>query len=379
MINYLILDSKGWFKDKKFLNASNSEKFYFLNNKNDLTAEYLEIIKPRFIFFVHWSWKVEASLHEKYDCIIFHTAPLPFGRGGSPIQNLILLGFKSSPVYALKMTEDLDAGPTYMKRDLSLLGNLEEIFKRLSRIVAEMINEICHSKELTCRPQSEDQIYYFKRLNSQNNRINFFNQLEKIYDQIRMVDGYDYPRAYLDQGDSKIEFTNSILKDKFIIAKAKIYKKEKKLFIENNDLSKCLITFEVVNKNSSAHISYLYNLLKNRKYNISHSKMPNYKEHNDFVKNHPYLNWYLVKESENYIGSTYVMEDNCVGIDMEDDKFIFLKEIIDFIKKNHKPKPAIKSVRPANFFVNVSPKDQIKINALENSKAILLQTTYLIK
>ena len=49
--------------------------------------------------------------------IVFHTAPLPYGRGGSPIQNLIVRGHISpAPVCALKMVSGLDEGPIYDKQ-----------------------------------------------------------------------------------------------------------------------------------------------------------------------------------------------------------------------------------------------------------------------
>ena len=70
---------------------------------------------------------------------------MPFGRGGSPIQNLILRGYKHSPVCALKMTSGIDSGPIYMKRNLSLEGSLKEIFKELNLIINELIGELINN------------------------------------------------------------------------------------------------------------------------------------------------------------------------------------------------------------------------------------------
>ena len=67
-------------------------------------------------------------------CIGFHTAPLPYGRGGSPIQNLIIRNFKIAPVCAIKMTNKFDAGPIFLKEKVSLSGNLDAIFNRISLI-----------------------------------------------------------------------------------------------------------------------------------------------------------------------------------------------------------------------------------------------------
>ena len=55
--------------------------------------------------------------------------------GGSPIQNLILRKLKSTPVCALKMTKNIDAGPVYLKETIKLSGNLDLIFDKISIVI----------------------------------------------------------------------------------------------------------------------------------------------------------------------------------------------------------------------------------------------------
>ena len=57
------------------------------NTKDLLRA--LSVMQPRYIFFPHWSQLVPAEITEMYDCVCFHMTDVPFGRGGSPLQNLI--------------------------------------------------------------------------------------------------------------------------------------------------------------------------------------------------------------------------------------------------------------------------------------------------
>jgi len=52
---------------------------------------------------------------------------MPYGRGGSPLQNLIVRGYRHTKLTALRMVEEFDAGPVYLKEDLCLEGNAEEI------------------------------------------------------------------------------------------------------------------------------------------------------------------------------------------------------------------------------------------------------------
>jgi hypothetical protein len=53
---------------------------------------------------------------------------VPFGRGGSPLQNLIVRGRRETKLTALRMSREFDAGPVYMKEPLSLEGGAEEIY-----------------------------------------------------------------------------------------------------------------------------------------------------------------------------------------------------------------------------------------------------------
>ena len=122
----LICNSKNWFA----LDEKNKSRFEtkVVTKKEDLRVSFINEFNPEYIFFVHWNWKVEKEIYNNFKCVAFHTSPIPYGRGGSPIQNLILEGFESAPVCALKMTASLDAGPIYSKVDISLQGSLSKIF-----------------------------------------------------------------------------------------------------------------------------------------------------------------------------------------------------------------------------------------------------------
>lgn len=74
--------------------------------------------------------------------MVFHTAPLPFGRGGSPIQNLIARKIDAAPVCAFRMTDVLDGGPIYDSIQVSLSGTIEEIFNRIANIIDTLIIKI---------------------------------------------------------------------------------------------------------------------------------------------------------------------------------------------------------------------------------------------
>jgi hypothetical protein len=122
-------------------------------------------------------------------------------------------------------------------------------------------------------------------------------------------------------------------------------------------------------------IKVLFQLLKNRKHNISNTSLPTTNAHVKFVKNHPYRAWYLIKSNENYIGSTYVMENNCIGVSLIFDISNF-SQVVELISKKYKPLKEIKSVRPSNFYINVAPNNKKIVSQLNKLGAKKIQSTY---
>lgn len=203
----VIASSKNWFNlDKNII--SNCEVI-FIKQKHELTLEFLTEVSPKFVFFPHWNWLVDETIIENFDCILFHTAPLPFGRGGSPIQNLILEEVKETPVCALKMTKKLDSGPIYCKESISLSGRLKDIFERLDLSINRLIEKIVREKPIPV-PQ-KGQIKVFSRLSELDNEIPKYLPINKLYDRLRMLDADFYPSAYINYGNARLEFSNITL------------------------------------------------------------------------------------------------------------------------------------------------------------------------
>ena len=201
----IFCDSKGWFNLNPELLEFN--EVISINKKENLILKELKKFDPKYIFFVHWNWKVKEEIYKNFNCILFHTAPLPYGRGGTPIQNLILKGHSSAPVCALKMIEELDAGPIYSKVEISLEGNLNKIFFRLNEAINKLIKNIIN-KEIKPKEQIGETLC-FKRLDEKDNEIPPNINIKEFYDRIRMLDHESYPHAYIKYGKFKIEFYNA--------------------------------------------------------------------------------------------------------------------------------------------------------------------------
>ena len=140
-------------------------------------------------------------------------------------------------------------------------------------------------------------------------------------------------------------------------------------------MSKTKISLIRVKKNEE-HIRTLYKILEKRSINISHRSLPSYADHKRFVLAHPYRFWYLISENNNFIGNTYILRSNSVGITLLNEIERVTPVIITEIMKRHKPLSEIKSVRTATFDFNASPNNVDYISALKKMGAKLTQVTF---
>ncbi len=193
--------------------------------KEELTVENLEKYNPDIIFFPHWSYIIPEEITNRWNCVVFHMTDLPYGRGGSPLQNLIVRGHKDTMLSAIQVTKEIDAGPVYMKKPLSLAGTAQEIYQRASKIIFEqMIPQFI--KELPKPEEQQGEPVVFKRRKPKDGEIKSDMSLETIYDYIRMLDAEGYPNAYLEFGDYRLEFQQAALAEDKVEAKVTFRRRE---------------------------------------------------------------------------------------------------------------------------------------------------------
>lgn len=226
MKNILIVSEKIWNKDLlgRLQSAMSQYSFHFISGKEDFTIEQVEQISPVKIFIPHWSYIIPSSVFKQYECIVFHMTDLPYGRGGSPLQNLIERGLTATKLSALRVEEGLDTGPVYLKTDLSLLGTAEEIFIRANNLIEKMIADILQN-DLQPMPQVGVPVV-FKRRKPEQSDMSGLEKAEEVFNYIRMLDAEGYPHAFIEKGFFRYEFTRAAIKaDGCIIADVKITKK----------------------------------------------------------------------------------------------------------------------------------------------------------
>ncbi len=226
MDRYLIATIKSWNIQNynKLKDKYHDCEFMMVNSKEELTVSLLEEYKPNYIFFPHWSWIIPEEIYNNYNCVVFHSTDLPFGRGGSPLQNLIVRGVYQTKVSAIKVCSGVDTGPVYLKEPIDIsTGNADDIFKRISDIVFEkMIPQFLEGNLIAI--EQEGEVVSFKRRKPEQSEIPDGLTQRQIYDYIRMLDGEGYPVAFKRYDAGKVYYTDAVFENGVVTAKAQFVK-----------------------------------------------------------------------------------------------------------------------------------------------------------
>ena len=216
---YLVATIKRWnFDQFERCSSALAGQWLLITDPISLDVDLVHALRPRYVFFPHWSWRVPGDVLSAAECICFHMTDVPYGRGGSPLQNLIARGHDKTRLSALRMVPELDAGPVYMKRDLSLEGAAHEIFERCARLTFDMIEDIVTSQPEPV-PQAGETVN-FPRRTPEESRLPHAESPQAIYDHVRMLDAEGYPPAFLDYGDFRLEFRDARLDGEKVEAQA---------------------------------------------------------------------------------------------------------------------------------------------------------------
>ncbi len=196
-----------------------------LTKREELTIETLSKIAPKYLFFPHWSYLIPKEIYETYPCVVFHMTDLPFGRGGSPLQNLIVRGYTDTKISALRAGAGLDTGDIYMKEDLSLAGTADEILRRASEIIFTKMIPYLLEHDPRPLPQEGEPVLFGRR-KPQDGRLLPEMDEKTIYDYIRMLDGEGYPPAFIELGDYTLRFREAEYQGEQVSARVTFEKKK---------------------------------------------------------------------------------------------------------------------------------------------------------
>jgi len=199
-----------------------------ITDKRELSEKNIRSINPEWIFFPHWSWIIPPELYEKYTCVVFHITDLPFGRGGSPLQNLIQRKIYHTKISAIQVEEGIDTGKIYLKKDFYIgIGSAEEIFIAASQIIFfDMIPYILENKPI---PQAQEgELIVFKRRRPEESNLQKaeIKTLDDFYDFVRLLDAEGYPKAFFKINNLKIEFSEVHKKSNKLVGRFEVFYEE---------------------------------------------------------------------------------------------------------------------------------------------------------
>ncbi len=204
--NYVIACNKPWFNDLIVqLRNKTDSNFRLIRNKESLDYNYLSKLSPKYIFFPHWSFIIPEKIYKTFKCVIFHMTDVPFGRGGSPLQNLIVRGYTDTVISAIKCVKKIDSGPIYLKKPLNINGSAEEIYLRANEIIKNMILYIIQNNPKPIAQRGS--IVTFERRKPHQGSWKNARDLDEVYNFIRMLDADGYPSSFIKIGKFKLEFS----------------------------------------------------------------------------------------------------------------------------------------------------------------------------
>jgi methionyl-tRNA formyltransferase len=202
----LLLSSRPWNADLATrLSQRLHREFLHISLPADLTADAVSALDPQWIVVPHWSHLIPEAIWGQWPTVIFHMTDLPYGRGGSPLQNLIARGHTTTVLTALCCGAELDAGDVYFKEPLGLHGSAEEIFLRADALIELMIERLVR-EEPAPQPQQGEPVLFSRCKPAHSNLAECAKgDLDSWQDHIRMLDAEGYPHAFLEALGMRLE------------------------------------------------------------------------------------------------------------------------------------------------------------------------------
>ena len=152
----------------------------------------LKKLEPDLVIIMGYGLLLPKSILQipLYGCINIHASLLPRWRGAAPIEYAILNGDEKTGVSIFLLEEKLDAGPIIAIQEININKNINKgnLASELNILgTALLINTLPDLLENKISMQKQDETYvtYAKKITPELRRINFNNEVNTVYNQIR--------------------------------------------------------------------------------------------------------------------------------------------------------------------------------------------------
>jgi methionyl-tRNA formyltransferase len=132
--------------------------------------------------------------------INIHPSLLPHLRGSTPVETAILNGLKTTGVSLVELTDQMDAGPVYAQREVSLSGSetkpelaLQLLNEGVDLLISNLGGILAGS--LKAKIQDETEATYTRQLTKQDGHVDFSEPADLIERKVRAFLGFPKTRA----------------------------------------------------------------------------------------------------------------------------------------------------------------------------------------
>lgn len=185
------------FQPEKIRQKEELEKILSLNADLIITAAFGQIL-PK-----------ELLVAPKYGCINVHASLLPELRGGAPIHYAIIRGKEKTGITIMYMVEKLDAGDIITQAEIPIMedDNLGTLHDKLSAVGATLLSETLPQilkGNIKPVPQNNEQATFASNIRREQEKINWMDSGEEIYNHIRGLNPWPVAFTTLDSQILKI-------------------------------------------------------------------------------------------------------------------------------------------------------------------------------
>jgi methionyl-tRNA formyltransferase len=124
------------------LKSETRHLFIHVKNRKEMRLACESLEKNTLVIIVGWGWHMPDDIIERHNVLGLHPSDLPKYAGGTPIQHQIIDGITSTKMSLFELESIYDTGDIVYKHDMSIDGNMSEIFKNLEKASIEIILDL---------------------------------------------------------------------------------------------------------------------------------------------------------------------------------------------------------------------------------------------
>jgi methionyl-tRNA formyltransferase len=193
------------------LKAKFDYNFLHVKNRKQMMMASDDLPENTLIIIVGWGWHIPDKIIKKHKVLGLHPSDLPKFAGGTPMQHQIISGVTSTKMSLFELEHVYDTGDIISKCDLSLSGNMTDIFTNLANASTEILVKLL--SDYPEYPRNKQDISndhkIFKRLQHKDGIMDkeLYNKMtaRQIYNFIRCRED-PYPNTYYQDNTGTVLF-----------------------------------------------------------------------------------------------------------------------------------------------------------------------------